>query len=99
MLICGSYSLVPRHDGHRLGFDNLSSSNVKPHARQRAGRTVICAPLALADRRACRRFSSSSSRRSDSSRASDEIDLGSWLSSRNKSCLSVEETLGIARPR
>lgn len=76
MLTCGSYNLELLHAGHLLGFDSLSSSNVNPQARHRAGRTTISAPDAWADRSACRRFSSTSSRRSDSSLASDEMDLG-----------------------
>jgi hypothetical protein len=40
MLICGSYSRVPRHCGHLLGFESFSSSKVNPQLRQRAGMTM-----------------------------------------------------------
>ena len=38
--IWASKSLVPRHSGHLLGFDSLSSENVKPHCLHFAGSMI-----------------------------------------------------------
>jgi hypothetical protein len=64
-----------------LGFESFRSSNVKLHARQRAGRTMIRYPAASAERMAWRRSSSTSPRIKPRSRAIADTDRGWWLSS------------------